>query len=436
MNPTEGPDLSRFCFLPVAFDPVRPRSAPQRSSEAPLWPTSGAPSPKPQIGRAGYEPVLPGPFRRATSERLSAEAATSRSMRTEDARHVPGGPLESEAVRPLLQQTYGDALAHPKLHVLSGKVDLGQLPVGQWNETGRLGAVLLSPPLSLHMDAFTHSPRTAVRDARPAAALDRQRALLAAHERLLRFYLSRGIDVFLALAPETATQAVFTTDAVAALGPLAIRGNLRHDVRRVEMRSFVGGIPTALYGRHAPVEGGDLLLSGERGQLTVLQGLDSMRSSDDSIDAMGRLLRDHARRLGQLEHLVVPLRQHVVPGQAEGTLHLDYVVGYAGDEPGRALLVAPAGLADPGRSIENLQAKLRVRDRDVIEVHDDLAVIAGATNFVNLNPREVLFNDVEALRPLHEELRRRGFVVHPIDLGALSEFDGTTRCATARLLRA
>lgn len=441
MNPTDGPDL-RTLTLPRldASAPVHHRAADAARRER-HWPFSPTPYTGAPASRDGFAPVLPGPFRRATSERLTDEAARSRAIRCEDARHLLGQPHDADALLPVLRATYGDALEHPGLHVLSGAVDLDRLPIGQWDESSPLRAVLLCPPLGLHTDQFALSPKTAARAGRPlegpaSEELELRRALLASHDQLVRAYLGHGVQVFLALLPESASQAVFTTDPVAVVGPLALRTNPRHDVRRLEMRGYIGGIPTSLYDAGAPVEGGDLLLAGTPGHLVLLQGLDSLRSNDASIDVMGRLLQDQRHRLGTVEHLVVPLRQHMVPGQAEGTLHLDYVVGYAGGAARRVLVVAPAGLADSGRSIENLQAKLRVHDRDVVEVTDDDAVIAGATNFVNLNPREVLFNDVEASRPVQEALRKRGLVVHPIDLAALSEFDGTTRCASARLLRA
>ncbi len=314
---------------------------------------------------------------------------------------------------------------HPKLHVSEDPLNLNRLGgVGRKNENGRLLKVALSPPYALAGE-WRFSPMAQAK----GFEVDLDQAF-EQHARLTKYLLDRGVEVYLQIQPEAASEAVYATDVVTGIGKTAMIGNPKHEARRLETKGYTGGIRLERFGGETgPIEFGDVQLFEKDGVQYVFQAFNSWRGTQKSVEAMGDALEEMKKRglIGEYQHVPIELT-------GEGTLHLDYVFGYAGDGDQRGMVVHPEGLKDP-KIVDRLAEILDVPEERVIRIDTD-AMLAGAANLSSLDPTEVLYLDNEYTRVVADQLRSFGLTVTMFPYDQMSQKDGTTHCSIGQLARA
>ena len=314
-------------------------------------------------------------------------------------------------------------IAHPNLHVTHAPINLDTMKVGRTDETGRLRKVALSVPFALGGE-WKFSPLAA--DKGFDFNLDKA---LEQHAALTKHLLDRGVEVYLTLQDPNASEAVYATDTVTGIGRTAFVGNPKHAARKLETKSYEGGVRLEKFGGEAgPIEFGDVQLFEKDGVQYVFQGLNSMRATEQSISAMRHALEYLKRRgdIGEFEHIPVELT-------GDGTLHLDYVFNYAGRGDARVMTIFPEGLADPALA-DRLAQILEVPPERVIRVNKG-QMLAGAANLSSYSPDEVLYIDNEFTRPIAEKMRSFGLEVSLFPYDQMSQKDGTLHCSIGQLAR-
>ncbi len=351
----------------------------------------------------------------ARAEPLQGSPAVVRS------RQVAPTADEQEFLEDLVRAYY--PVDHPKLHVVSGVIDLDRVGVGRKDETGRLRKVALSVPYALGGE-WKFSPMAQAK----GFEFDLSKAL-EQHATLCRFLLDRGVEVHLSLQVQGASEAVYNTDVVTAIGRTAMIGRPKHEARGLERDGYTGGVDLARFaGPKAPIEFGDVILFERDGKQYVFQGYDSWRGTEASIEAMGHAL-EYMKRAGQIgEYEHVPVRL-----SGEGTLHLDYVFNYAGTGDRRVMTIYEEGLADP-KQAARLAEILGVPEARVIRVSEE-EMLAGAANLSSFGPDEVMYIDNPHSKRVAQRMGDAGLTVHGFEFSQMSQKDGTLHCCVGQLAR-
>lgn len=307
---------------------------------------------------------------------------------------------------------------------MEGRLDLRKIgSVGRTDEVGPLKKVALAVPYALGGE-WTFSPLAKSH----GFEFDLNRAL-EQHVKLAQTFLERGVQVYLLVQPEGASEAVYATDTVTALGKAVLIGNPKHDARRLETDKYKGGVALSSFaGSGAPIEFGDVLLASRGGFQQVIQAFQSWRGTPESIEAMEKALRYLRSRdlIGPFEHLGVEL-------SGEETLHIDYVTNYAGAGSQRRMTLYEPGIADP-EAVGRIMRSLGVEDPQVIAISKE-EMLAGAANIESIDPKTVLVIDNPGTQRVIEELRRAGLEVITLPFDQMSQKDGTVHCCTGQLLR-
>lgn len=314
-------------------------------------------------------------------------------------------------------------LDHPKLHLVSGVIDLDKIGVGRTNETGKLTKVALSMPYALGGDwKFSPMAQSKGFDFDLCKALE-QHAALAKH------LIDSGVEVYLQLQVEGASEAVYATDTVTGIGKTAFVGNPKYEARKLERDAYSGGVDLAKFGgAKGPIEFGDVLLFEKNGTQYVFQGYNSWRGTEASVDAMRTALKFLQKR-GDIENFeLVPIEL-----SGEDTLHLDFVVNYAGEGDRRVMTVWPEGLADP-KMVDKLSQILDVPEDRIIRVNKD-EMLHAAANLENLSPTEVLYVDNEHSQRVAGEMRKHGLTVTQFKFDQMTQKDGALHCCVGQLAR-
>lgn len=312
----------------------------------------------------------------------------------------------------------------PGLQVVEGKLDLRKLgKLGRVDEIGSLKRVALAVPYALGGEWF-FSPLAKSK----GFDFDLDKAL-EQHAAYTRILLERGVKVSLMLQPEGASEAVYATDTLTAIGKTVLIGNPKHEARRLEIDKFKGGVRLDQFGgRDAPIEFGDVLLAHDGQRQHVIQAYQSWRSTEASVEAMRAALK-----YLQSRQLIDPFELHPVRLSGEDTLHIDYVTNYAGEGQQRRMPLYEPGIADPA-AIDDLMRALGVSDKQIIPI-SYAEMLAGAGNIESIDPRTVSVIDNEGTQRVIGLLQAAGLeVIHPT-FDQMSQKDGTVHCVTGQLLR-
>ena len=313
---------------------------------------------------------------------------------------------------------------HPKLHFVEGRLDLKKIgPLGRTDEVGKLKKVALTVPQGLGGD-WTFSPLAKSK----GFELDLNRAL-EQHAKLTKTLLDRGVEVYLLAQPDKASEAVYATDTLTAIGNTAMIGNPKHEARKLETEKFKGGVQLETFGgSKGPIEFGDVLLAHSGGTQFVFQGYQSWRSTEESVDALKNAL-GYLESRGNIDPFVhIPVRL-----TGDDTLHIDYVTNYAGEGSQRRMTLYREGIADPS-AIERMMQALGIDKSQVIEISRE-EMLAGAANIESIDPRTVMVIDNPGTQRVIAALQRAGLEVITLPFDQMSQKDGTVHCCTAPLLR-
>ncbi len=312
-------------------------------------------------------------------------------------------------------------VGHPRLHVVD-HLNLDAIgPVGRTDEVSTLRTCILVPPTALAGE-FTDSPGAGEQ------RINTHRAFCN-HAWRVRELLKRGTTVYLLRQPVHATEGSFATDIATAIGNDMVLSSPLLDVRRAELAAYSGGQRIDDDGRDdGPIEWGDVLQATRDGVHYVMQGWNSMRGTEQSLERLERYL--FSRRKEGKESVHVPI--HL---DGADTLHHDYAAGVAGkpEDGTRCLLVAPHAFADKNE-LAFLQWIFEASDQNVKTVTKE-EMLAGACNISCLNPREVFQAEHRLTEGTGEFMRSRNINVlrHPYEHGKKS---GNDHCGMGQALRA
>lgn len=340
----------------------------------------------------------------------------------------PSAALKLE-LEQAIQEHY--PLAHPKLHVVSGPLALDSLQnLSRRDETGRLKVAALAIPYGLD-GPWVHSP-----NARARGFVVNLNEALAEHANLTRLLLDRGVEVYLIKPDAKASEAVYATDVVTTIGRRAVVASPLHPTRQRETAEYAGGLRLSAFGppnQEGPVEFGDVMLSKSGDRLVVLQGVGSWRGTPASFDRLDRALVFESANNELGEHTTgvvhIPVRL-----SGEGTLHLDYVLNYAGEGASRVMTVCPEGLANPS-DVERLARVLEVPSERIIRI-DKAEMLAAAANLASLSPTEVVVAKNPKTARVANAIRALGLDVIEIPYEQMTQKDGAIHCSIGQLSRA
>jgi len=163
------------------------------------------------------------------------------------------------------------------------------------------------------------------------------------------------------------------------------------------------------------------------GAIHYLQGFESLRANEESVEAVRRFLQGVARDRGQaIEHHPIRLR-------GENTLHLDCVAGYFGEGATRGLIVCPDSMADQN-DITLLQRLTQTPDDRVLVISQEQAE-RGATNFASLSPQKVIIPSSKYTEPVAQFAEKLGVEVVRQTLVESDKKDGWAHCNIGVLQR-
>ena len=379
---------------------------------------------RPGSGDASIPIATKAPVSTTESARLATLEGIADPTSINPVRNKPASELSDDELflRDMVRAYY--PIDHPNLHIVDDGLNLDRLPgLGRTDETGRLRKVALAVPYALGGE-WKFSPLAQAK----GFEFDLDKAL-EQHSRLTKFLLDRGVEVYLQLQPEGASEAVYATDSVTGVGKTAFIGNPKHEARKLETDAYEGGVPLAKFGgADGPIEFGDVLLFHKDGKQYVFQGYNSWRGTTESIEAM-RVALSFLERQGQVDEVVhVPIEL-----SGEGTLHLDYVFNYAGTGDKRIMTVYPEGLADPSQA-DALARILDVPEERVIRVTKE-EMLDGAANLSSFGPDEVMYIDNAHTARVAAEMRKHGLNVTQFEYDQMSQKDGTLHCCIGQLDR-
>lgn len=333
-------------------------------------------------------------------------------------------------------------LDHANLTVVDGALDLRELrkPMALRPALGKAGRVGRTDEISPLRDTVLTVPQgldgyfDASPNARAAGGLldiDVDRAARQ-HAALVSYLLDHGVRVRLMSQPDDVTEAVYNTDVLTGIGRAAVTGNPKLDVRRNELARYRGAdlALSRFASQESSIEFGDVLLFDDgRGTTHVLQGYSSMRANEKSVRAMAIALQRLQRqgRLGRFEHHPIELA-----GRGDEILHLDYVIGYAGDAARRTLIAYPEGLAGGETKLRELQDLLGAQHTILI---DEGEMLAAGANLSNLNPSTVLYVDSPKTARIADALETNNLQVARFAYDEMTKKDGAIHCSIGQLCR-
>ncbi|MCB9655747.1 MAG: hypothetical protein H6729_16605 [Deltaproteobacteria bacterium] len=297
------------------------------------------------------------------------------------------------------------------------------------DETGRLKVAALAIPLGLG-GPWVHSP-----NARANGFAFNLEAALAEHANLTKLLLERGVEVYLIEPDPKASEAVYATDVVTTIGRRAVVASPLHPTRQKETGEYTGGLRLSGFGApsRGPVEFGDVMLSRSGHQLVVLQGIGGWRGTPESFDRLDHAL-DRERANDELGDGLTDVVHVPVQLSGDGTLHLDYVLNYAGDGASRVMTVCPEGLANPG-DVDRLARVLNVSSDRIIRINK-AEMLAAAANLASISPTEVVMAKNAKTARVANAIRALGLEVIDIPYEQMTQKDGAIHCSIGQLNRA
>ncbi len=269
-------------------------------------------------------------------------------------------------------------------------------------------------------DGFARAEQSAGDNRYMASARDFDPALAAAQHRGLQRALSRALPTLCFPGDPEAPDGVFPNNVFATIPGRLVVGRMRHAVRQREalrgdirgfFRDTLGYLETDLSTQPHPCElTGALVVDRAR-------GLGFCGLSERCDEAGARLM-----------HEAFGLRASLMFDLAAGEYHTNVVLAVLA---GRALVVSPAGLADP--AVADAIASLYAPHAVMLSA-DEQAAFAGNAIAVSGNGVWMSGRAADGLSGPHRALlEQAGFRIHDVPLDALEAAGGSLRCCVAEI---
>ncbi|MFB5661324.1 dimethylarginine dimethylaminohydrolase family protein [Alteribacillus sp. HJP-4] len=266
-------------------------------------------------------------------------------------------------------------------------------------EYGRLIEVLVCSPEEMRIEEVINRTQEKYEEIDQTKAVEE-------HNYFVLLLREHGVHVHYLKPSEKMPEQVFTRDLGFTSEQGIILGSMRTDIRRPETNRFEVWMEKNGWAydqiTNAPLEGGDVLLSGD----TIYIG-ESSRTTSAAIEAVQGAFSDY---------------QVVVLPFAKEYLHLDCVFNILSED---TALLFPDALSEEHVSVlENKFHIIRVKPEEQFYL---------GTNVLSIGEKKVC--SLPENKRINEEMTARGFTVLPVPFSEIIKSGGSYRCCTFPLIR-